>query len=242
MKKLAYCLITLIICCCALVFFGKNYLPGWISTKLSEKMGVPVWMNRISITPHTTQIHSFKISNPSGFILDTALQARSIEAQAPVYTFFKEHVVVDLVTVSDLYVGLEFASATNTTGNWTIIVNNLQNALNQSNVDTGKTFLIKLLSVNNIKIDLIFIKNDGKIRHLKPISHMQFRNVSSNGPFPMEQLTKIIMSEVLKKIFLENNLKNMLQDAFQNPAQGVLKSLFSLEEEKILSPPLLRGY
>ena len=242
MKKLVYCFIALIICLFVLVFVGKNYLPGWISTTLSQKMGVRVWINRISATPRTTQIHFLTISNPSGFILDTALKARLIEAKAPIYAFLNQHVVIDLVTVSDLYLGLEFVSETNTTGNWTVIVNNLQNSLSQSNVDTGKTFLIKLLSVNNINIDLVFRKNDGKIRHLKPISHMEFRNISSDGPFPMEQLTKIVMSEVLKKIFLENNLKNMLQDAFQNPAQGVLRSLFSLEEEKAVSPPLLEGY
>jgi len=242
-KKLGYSLIGVIAILVAVFFFGKNYLPMWISSTLSDKMGVGVFIQRISLSPKTMEIHRLLVDNPPGFILDSALKARKIEADASVFQLLSRDVLINQVTISDLYLGLEFISATNTTGNWTIIMQNLQNFLDQAGSDNPRKFLITTLAVHNINIDLVFHKNDGKIRHLKPIPYMEFKNISSDSPFPMEQLTKVIMSEVLKKIFFENQLKNMLE-IFQSPSKGAytpFRGLFSLEKEKgkVTTHPLL---
>lgn len=242
MKKLICCFVCVVVPLFAVVLFGKNYLPSWISSHLSNTMGVPISIQRVSFTPHTTQIHQLLIKNPSGCILDTALKVQQILADTSLFTFFHQDVIIHQVTLSELYLGLEFESISNTAGNWTVIINNLQKALgNTTQKGENKRFLIRTLAVRDMNIDLVFRKNDGKIRHLKPIPDMEFKNVSSDGPFPMEQLTKVVMSEILKKVFLENQLKNMLQGIFQAP-QGIynpLKAWFSLEEEKRSRPPLL---
>lgn len=243
-KKLTFGFISIVALLFVLVFVGKNYLPTWISTTLSQKMGVNVFVQKISLSPKAIEVHRLLIDNPPGFILDTALKAKKIVSDSSIFALLHHDVVINQVDILDFYLGLEFVSVSNTNGNWTIIIQNLQNSLDSVSSENPKKFLIKTLAIHNMNIDLVFQKKDGKIRHLKPIPYMEFKNISSEGPFPMEQLTKIVMSEVLKKIFLENQLKNML-DMLQNPSQKVytpFKGLFSFEPEEARPPLRLLSY
>lgn len=230
MNKFWYFFICILILIGAGLFFAWNQLPDWISKTLSEKMGVSVSIDYLSCTHDTATIHYLNVKNPEGFDLDSALRVKKIKVKTPISSFFHNHIEIDEVLLSDLYLGLEFESPTNTRGNWTILMDSLRSSLNNSTSSSkeSRTFLIKRLAVNNINIDLLFKKGGGKVKHLKPIAHMEFKNVSSEGPFPMGQLTNVIMSEILKEIFIEQGLKNMLQDAIKSPGQGVYNSIRSL--------------
>lgn len=235
MRKFVYFFICVVIILFAAAFFGWNYLPYWISSTLSQKMGVSVSVNHLHITPNTATIHNLDIGNPTGFTLDKALQIKKIQTNAPASSFFYDHIVVDEVLLSNLYLGLEFESVTDTRGNWTIIMNNLRSSLRDPDQSSkeGKTFLIKKLTIRNIKIDLVFKKNDGKVIHLKPIPYMEFKNVSSEGPRSIGQLINVVMTGLLKEVFLEQHLKDMLHDVIKSPGKGVynsIKSLFSLDD------------
>lgn len=234
MHKLGYFFIGIFIILFTTVFFGWNYIPYWISNALSQKMGVSVTIGHLNLKPNTTTIRKLIVGNPKGFNLKNALKIEEIQANAPFSSFFYDHIVIDKMLLSNLYLGLEFESATDTTGNWTVIMNNLQSSLGNSTSSSKeeKTFLIKLLAVDNIRISLFFKKGSAKVKHLKPIAHMEFKNVSSEGDFPMGQLTNVIMSEILKEIFIEQGLKNMLQDTIKSPQDvyDSIKSLFSLRD------------
>lgn len=230
MRKLGYFFIAIIIILCGGIFFGWSYLPSWISNTLSEKMGVSVSIGHLNLTPNTATANNLNIENPAGSTLNKALQIKKIEAKAPISSFFYKHIVIDELLLSNLYLGLEFESATDTSGNWTVIINNLRDSLRKDSTPSEKqrSFLIKELIVYNTQIDLVFRKDDGKIRHLKPIPIMKFKNVSSEGPLPAGQLLNMVMTEILKKVFIEEHLKDMLKDAIQNPGKGVYKSIKSL--------------
>ncbi len=192
-------------------------------------MGVEVSINHLHIGPTAVSLHHLNVANPEGSILNTALKAQKIQANLPLTALFRQEIVIDKMVLSDLYLDLEFESATDTRGNWTILINNLRSSLDKMAAsESTKDFLIKNLIVTNINIDLIFKKGDGKVRHLKPIPRMEFKNVSSTGPFPVGQLVNVVMTEILKEIFLKEHLKNMLQELIQSPAKGIYNSFKSL--------------
>ena len=236
MKKLWSILICVIIILFAAIFFSWNYLPYWISHNLSKKIGVAVSIGHMNLSPTRARILQLSIDNPEGCILDKALTVKKIQANSPITSFLHDNVVIDEVVFSDLYLGLEFESALNTQGNWTMIMGNLRSSLGGSSLGEGvntaekkgKSFLIKRLAVERMNIDLVFRQGDGRIRHLKPVAHMEFKNVRSDGPFPMGQLTNIIMSEVLKEVFFDQHLQDMLQNLIPSPGKGAYNSLRSL--------------
>jgi len=237
MKRFAYFFVAAIFTLFCLVFFTWNYLPYWVSNSLSNKMGVPVSIAHFNFTPRAIDVYKTTIGNPKGYVLSNALTVDSLEAKTPLSRFFKDTIVLDEVKLSDVYLGLEFDSMLNSRGNWSVIMNNLSASLNSESSKGSKNLLIKSLIIKNLQIDLIF-KNDNKgIRHLKPIPLMAFNNISGEGGPLIDQLTNIVISEILKEVFSINNLKNMLNGILRPSSQGIsplynsLKSLFSQETE-----------
>ena len=219
------------------LFISWNYIPYWISSSLSKKIGVDVSISYINLTPFSIKIYDLEVENPSKFQLKKALEVAKIETQTPATTFFKDEITIDKIALTNAYLGLEIESPTNTKGNWTYLIDQLNSSIKSSSTGEGKKkFFIKKLTVDNLNIDLLVKSQGGKIKKIKPIAHMEFNNISSEGEFPVGQLTSIIMSSILKEVFSPENLTNMLKDTFTNPAQGAsdlfntLKSLFSFTD------------
>ncbi|HEY5235101.1 MAG TPA: hypothetical protein VIJ14_02885, partial [Rhabdochlamydiaceae bacterium] len=95
-----------------------------------------------------------------------------------------------------------------------------------------KTVLIKRLVLNNINADLLY-QSDGTVRHLPTIPQIVLLNISSKGGDLMDQLMNSALGEMLKEIFLKENLKDIMDKIFQqipggNPVQNALKPLKGL--------------
>lgn len=237
MRKITYFLIPTVVLMFCLVFFTWNYLPDWVAESLSKKMKVAVSIARFNFTPTSATVYQTTIGNPRGSTLPKALQVARLKAKAPLSRLFKQAIILDEVTLSDVYLGLEFDSMLSSQGNWSVIMNNLSSSLSNSSQKQSNSLLIKYLAIENLKIDLVF-KNDNKgVRHLKPIALMKFKNVSGEGGAVIDQLTNIVMGEILKEVFNVNNLKNMLNGILKpsnpglSPLYNSMKSFFSQEIE-----------
>ncbi len=237
MRKITYFLIPILIVMCCLLFFTWNYLPQWAADSLSQKMKVPVSIDRFNLTFTSANVYRTIIGNPIGSILPKALQVEMLQAKAPLLRFFKEAIILDEVKLSDVYLGLEFDSMLSSQGNWSIIMNNLNSSLNNKPSQGSDRLLIKHLTIENLQIDLLFKNNNKGIRHLKPIALMEFKNVRGEGGAVIDQLTNIVMGEILKEVFSINNLKNMLNGILKpstpglSPLYNSMKSFFSQEIE-----------
>lgn len=232
MKTVLSILISLVIIVFAAGFFVWNYFPNWAANTLTDRLGVSVSIGHVNFTPNSIGIYYLSVGNPPGSVQSKALKVQKIKTEAPLTRFLEKSIVVDKMTLSNLYLDLEFQTATDTRGNWTEIMNNLSKSLGSPSKES-KELLIKKLVVENLTIDLVFKQGDGRVRRLKPIPRMEFNNVSSSGDFPMGQLTNLILSEMLKEVFREENLKNMLEQVLQTPGRGAnsfynsIKQLFS---------------
>lgn len=235
MKKLKSLSLLILILAFIVVFFGWNYLPYWISSDLSKKMGVDVSISYINFGPRKIGIYNVNVDNPSGYVLKQALDVKKLVSKASLTSYLKKDVLIDQITLSNAYLGLEINSPTDTTSNWTQIMNQLKTSLDRSGGENKKIF-IKSLIVENLNIDLVIKSTSKKVKRIKPIQRIEFKNISSEGSFPASQLTQIIMREVLKEVFSPENFGNMLKQSLENPVKGPedvmnsLKSLFSFTD------------
>ncbi len=227
-------LIVICILAGGVVFFlAKSRLPDMIANKLSKTLQVSVAIGDMNFSFDSIKIDNLEISNPTGFKLEHAFTVQEIQIHAPLMGYLHNDIVIDEIDLNNVYIGLEFESPQGTTGNWTTIMNNAQNAQTKSSQSSSeKTVLIKRLVLNNINADLLY-QSDGKVRHLPTIPQIVLVNISSKGGDLTDQLMNSALGQMLKEIFIRENLKEVLDKIFQqipggNPVQDALKPLKGL--------------
>jgi hypothetical protein len=212
-----------------LFFFGMSRAPDIIANNVSKKLGVPTSIGSFRFSSSEIELGDVTIGNPSGYSLPKAFSAREMEFEAPVSTYFSNDIKIDEIEVSDIYLGLEFDSAENADGNWTTIFKNLKE---HSRLDEkgGKKVFIKRLVFNNIQTELLFRSEGGAPRKLPLIRQIVLTNISTEGGFPTDQVMATVLGQMLKQVFLEHNLNNMIRELFlDSPGKAVDKVLKPFE-------------
>ena len=215
-----------------LFYLAKSRLPDMIASKLSKTLQVAVEIGDMNFSLNMIKIDNLEISNPRNFKLEHAFTTQEIVIQAPLMGYLHQDIVINEINMNNVYLGFEFESPQGTSGNWTTIMANAQSQLEQSTKSNAeKTVLIKRLVLNNINADLLY-QSDGKVRHLPTIPQIVLVNISSKGGNLMDQLMNTALGEMLKEIFVRENLKNIMDKIFQqipgNPVQKALKPIKGL--------------
>ncbi len=200
------------------VFFGGSHILNIISNRFENLLKVSVQIKNIQVSLNRLTIDGFEIGNPRGFTLDNSFRAKSIEIHAPLTRYIKNDVKIDKINIDNVYIGLEFFSSTSSDGNWTVLIDNMERSRQQkrSRRLSKKTVLIKELILTNIETDLLY-QNKGKIRHLPRISSIKLENVSSEGGDLSEQLMRTALGQMIKEVFVQENLKEMFDKIFKFP-------------------------
>jgi uncharacterized protein involved in outer membrane biogenesis len=242
MKAIKYIIISALVLI-AIIFVCWNLAPGWITSELSKKMGVEVTIGHIGLGTKKVSAKNIRIVNPKGYKFRDALRVKSLITNTSLFTFLKKKIVIEEIQGNDIYLDLEFDRKGRSTGNWSVIMGNLDKSIDEDSrkekKKDNKSVLIKLIVLRDITIDLVY-KRENEVRRLKPIKKIVLRNISSDEAFPTAQLTNIIMNQMLKEVFSINNLTNMLKNILNpNSSGGVLtplKGLFSIEVEHYEDP------
>lgn len=214
---------------CIAGFIAWSRAPDILANNISKKLGVQVEIEDISVGFSNITIENFEIGNVPNGILPKAFSVETLAVNAPLGRYLNDQIIIDTIQLDNVYLGLEFDSATSTNGNWTRIMSNLQNSTKSDENDapkprkrkseqqspstapkTGKSLLIKELVINNISVDLVYVQGDGRIKKLPMIKQIVLRNISSEEGFPMDQLMSSVLGQMLKQVFIQQNLKNMI--------------------------------
>jgi hypothetical protein len=223
----------------AVIFFflAKSRLPDMIASRLSKTLQVPVEIGDMDFSMNSIKIENLEIGNPRGFKLEHAFTTQEIDVKASIIGYLKKNIIIEEITLNNVYIGLEFESPKGTNGNWTAIMANTETAQQQSSkTASDKTVMIKRLVLNNINADLLY-QSDGKVRHLPTIPQIVLVNISSQGGNLMDQLMNSALGQMLKEIFIQENLKDLFDQIFQpqnviKNALGPLKGLFNTVNKK----------
>jgi hypothetical protein len=216
-------------------YIGWSRVPDMVSERLSQKMKVAVKIDDISLGLNAITIDKLDIGNPRSSILPRAFFCNKITSVAPIMSYLKDAIVIEELHLDQIYLGLEFDSPKGTSGNWTRIMGNLNASMPKEASPNKRTVLIKKVILTNISTELVYRQGGSGIRRLPTIDRMELTNISSEGDFPMDQITNSVLGEMLKQVFIKQNLQNMLQDLFKNgvptsPSQAIetFKGLFGL--------------
>lgn len=216
-------IITLALIIIALMTAGVlwNLVPGIVSKKLTKAMGVKVHIAALSKPPANISAKGLFIDNPPGSVLKRALAASSIDTDMSYFSIFNQKIVIDHVELNDVYLGLEFNSKLSSHGNWTAIMNHLDASTKaKAGSSKSKMVLIKTLIIKNLKIDLAYRSDPKKVIHLKPIDQMVIHNVGSNNGHLAEQISAIVLNEMLKQVFSKENITNMIERIITDPSSS----------------------
>ncbi len=240
-------LIVLIILAAVIVgviFWSR--VPDILANNLSKKLKVSVDIDSVGLGWGKIDVKKVQIGNPAGSILAKAFSCNEIDVLAPFTNYLKQNIVIDEIDVKDIYLGLEFDSASGTSGNWTTIMGNLQSSsgatppskkekrknreeqfapVPPSSSSSNRTLLIHRLILTNIDVDVVYRKEGGKVKKLPRIPRMEFTEISSEGGLPLDQLMNSVLGQMLKEVFIKQNLKNMMQDLLNNPNNPVQQYL-----------------
>lgn len=210
-------------------FIFWSRAPDIIGKNLTEKLGVKVDIEDMSLGWSEIDVENFEINNIPKGLLSQAFTAKKITIAAPLSSYTKDKIIIEKVVLDNVYIGLEFDSPTSTKGNWTQIMGNLEKSTGSaqpskkkskkkqpppptsSDTSVKKTVLIKELIINNISVDLVYIKTNSKVKKLPNIKQIVIKNIDSEEGFPLDQLTRSVLGQMLEQIFIKENLKNMLE-------------------------------
>ncbi len=242
--RISTILITLFLAISVVLFLAWSRVPDMVATSLAQKMQVPVEVGSMHLRPASLKVDTFEIGNPPHSILPIAFSANSILTRAPLTRYLNNHIVIDEITISDVYLGLEFNSASGTEGNWTTILSNLESASKKAPTTGSKrSVLIQKLVFLNLNAEVVYRKEGSRPKKLPTIPRMELDNISSEGDFPMEQITDSVLGQMLQKVFIKQNLKNMLENLgpggnpinrFLGPAQGLFGADLEVSEQQKL--------
>lgn len=196
-----------------LAFIGWSQLPDMAASNFSKTLKVKVEIGDIGFGLETLTIEKFTIDNPQGFSLAKALGIDSISINAPILGYLHDDISITEITLDNVYVGLEFDSPRSSKGNWTTL---LKNGKKSRDTSVKKSVLIKKLVLNNIQAELLY-QSDGKVRRLPVIPQIVLYNISSEGGNLSDQLMNTALGEMIKEVFIQENLKDALDQIFQNP-------------------------
>jgi uncharacterized protein involved in outer membrane biogenesis len=244
-------LIAIIILAAVIVgFIFWSRVPDMLANNLSKKMKVSVAIDSIGLGWGKIDLKKIEIGNPTHSILSKAFSCNEINVSAPFTRYLDKHIVIDEIDLNDVYLGLEFDSANSTKGNWTTIMNNIQSTTAVGQVTKKKkeaapegeqrSVLIHRVILTNINVDVVYKKDHGKVKKLPTIPRMELTEISSEGGLPMDQITNSVLGEMLKQVFIKENLKNMLQELMNQPANPIqqflspFKGLFSEVGEEVI--------
>lgn len=207
MKKTAFGLLLLFFLG-AIAFIWLIKAP-LLSSYLSDKMRVPVSIGRISIFPHHASIHDFTIKNPKGFKMRRAFEVDKVDVEYQWRQLFRDPLVIDQITMDQIFLRVEFSNALGTKNNWTAIAQGMPKQTSKRQVILHKLLLL------NINVEIVGLGLTGKTI-TRQIDRIEIDDIDSRNGFPTELL--------IQKIFGGAGIQQFIKDAF-DPQQMMQKAL-----------------
>lgn len=235
MKKVIFTTFIVIMTILVLLLIGYKLLPKILSYSLSKRAKVEVTINNIDLGYDSIEVEGIQVGNPKGSKLPQALKVKNVSAVAPIKNYFHDEIVIDSITLNDIYFGLEFYKKNSSNGNWTYIINNLtesnkKESASQKKKGKEKQVLIKKLILTNLEIEMYTHGKDSQVKKLNTIKRLEFTNVTSSGGIPTAQIMNVIIQQALREIFSKEGIQNMLNDILnpnQSSGSSFFKDLFS---------------
>ncbi|HSX11486.1 MAG TPA: hypothetical protein VLF94_07230 [Chlamydiales bacterium] len=182
-----------------------------MSTYISSKMKVPVYVGMISTWPSETTLHTFKVANPRGFETPDAFTAKRVVIRYRLGSLLQDVSEIDEIAVEDAHINIEILDPAGKTNNWGAIGGRMPNRKRKSEV------VVRRLTIDNLTAE---IQGKGAIvlgiAGTKHFDHMEFDHIDGQEGFPTK--------EVARQIFESAGMAEYLEK-FLNPTERIQESI-----------------
>lgn len=202
-----------------------------MSAYLTQKMGVPVTVRRISMWPSETSIFHFRIGNPYGFRSRTAFDAERTNVNYRWSALTNDPSEIDSIVLDDVTLNIEIRNGSpSTDNNWAAI------GAQMPKMQKGREVLIHKLVLRNMTVNT---SGPGAeklgVAGTQHFDQMEFEEINSRYGFP----TKELISRIFEGAGLRQYIENLL-----NPTQQIENALekpFKMFGKKDAPEEILEG-
>ncbi len=191
----------IVILCIVVVILGLWLMKAPILSRyLTEKIGVPVSIDSVSMRPSRTEIHDFKIKNPHGFSPKEALKAKRTSIDYQFGHLFGAITEIDQIEIDDIFLSIILKNLSGSENNWTAIVEGMPPENSHQ-----REVIIHRLILSNLNVEI----RGSKLLKLPPSKHidrLEFKEVSSKTGFPTKELIK----EIFQGAGIDQYIKDLL--------------------------------
>jgi len=227
MKKFLRCLLIgggiLFLAAIGTFFLIGLKAPDYASKRLTNKLKVPVTIENASISFSGITVNGFTIQNLPKSILPKALSIQTARCENNLLNYLDKDIAIEEISLENIYLGLEFDSPKGTNGNWTVLMKNLQSSETPTSPKDAKSVNIKNLVLTNIQVEVAY-KSSGVTKKLPLIPKIVLHNINSSQGLTEEQIMQTVLGQMLKSVFVQENLKNMFEGVLEQP-QDALNTL-----------------
>lgn len=187
--------LLILIVLAALIFLWLIKAP-LLSSYLTNKLRVPVSIEKISIWPRVAIIRSFEVKNPDGFKNPIAFKARRAQIDYSFQELFGDPCIIDQILIDNIFLDIEFSNQDS--NNWIAI------GAHMPIQKSGQRVIIHKLILSHFTIEIFGFGKTIK----KSVDRLEFDEVDSAKGFPTE--------EIIQKVFGGLEIEEFIKDAF-NP-------------------------
>ncbi|MGR3912792.1 MAG: hypothetical protein QRY71_05760 [Candidatus Rhabdochlamydia sp.] len=209
--------------------------PAFLAKTLSHQLGVQVEIGSLHLSYNQLSLRDFKLHNPEKYTLPLAFSCKEAIFQTPFTRLLSKHIVIEQITLSHIYLSLEFDSLHSTEGNWSALFSNMQPDIEEpSGSQDSRSLMIKKMVIQDIQTELYYQK-EGKTKKLKTIPQITLNSINTEGTSLIDQLLGSTLGQAVKQIFIKENLKGVLESLLKTPSKALketlspLKNLFTAE-------------
>jgi hypothetical protein len=214
-KKLGWFSIPLIILI-ALVFLWLMK-PVFLSSYLTSKLGVPVSVGSLSISPSQTVMKGFRIKNPYHYKTKSAFKAEKTQVDYQFSHLFGTPTQIALLSLQDVFLSVEFDNPGGTKNNWTKILSEIP-----APVHTQKEIVLHRITIDNLTVELRGLGLAGTQR--RTVDHIELDEIDSKNGFPTKEL--------VGKIFGGAGIQDYIKDIL-NPTNTIKDLLTPFSENEV---------
>jgi hypothetical protein len=190
-------------------------MPSYISRYLTKEFGVQTSISNVTLDTKNLNVYNLIMENPKGSKIQNALTCKKINLNSTIKNISSSTLTINSISLENISIAVELYNSSGTDNNWVRIMDT-----KETDTKSDRKYLIKTLKLNNINIVLY---RNNKIENLKPIKNLTFNNISNESGFPIEEIEKAIAHVILKHIFKQYNLLDLLKSI--DPTKIIEKSI-----------------
>lgn len=206
MKKFLVPLISFILLIGIIAVIAWFNLPTILSNMLAKEFTVAVSVGNVDFSKNKLKVNDLNIGTPRNSQTKSSFYAKEIHLSSTLNAIRATRLTIESLTFNNSIISVEYYNDSGSDNNWVRILK----TATRSKKPTDREYLIKKMTLNNVTV--VLTKKNGQRQTFPTIEKLEFKNISNESGFPIDEIEKAITQAILKSVFEKFNLLNLIQE------------------------------